>query len=46
LAVIIAGVNDAFFAGQGLNVRALTDSMINSVNLLVAKGAFSVHNSE
>jgi len=46
LTVIIAGANDAFFAGRGLNVRALTDSMINSVNLLVAKGAYSLHIGE
>jgi hypothetical protein len=38
LAILLAGVNDAFFAGKGLNVRALTDSMVNSVDLLAKKG--------
>ena len=46
LAVLIAGVNDAFFAGPGLNVRALTDSMVNSVELLATKGVHPVHDGE
>lgn len=46
LAILIAGVNDAFFAGQGLDVRALTDSIVNSVKLLVHEGAYSVRNGK
>jgi len=38
LAILIAGVNDAFFAGQGLSIRALTDSLVNSVKLLAMEG--------
>ena len=38
LALLVAGVNDAFFAGQGLSIRALTDSLVNSIDLLATKG--------
>jgi hypothetical protein len=38
LAILIDGINDGFFAGKGLNVRALTDGMVNSVKLLTTKG--------
>jgi len=38
LAILIFGLNDAFFAGKGLNVRAFTDGMVNSVKLLTTKG--------
>jgi len=45
LAILITGVNDAFFAGQGLSVRALTDSLVDSVKLLTTKGAYSANQS-
>jgi hypothetical protein len=38
LCVLVAGGNDAFFGGADLNVRAITDSLVNNVGLLVAKG--------
>jgi hypothetical protein len=43
LAVLVAGVNDAFFAGQNLSVRALTDSLANSVSLLATEGVNSAN---
>ena len=39
LAILVAGVNDAIFGGPALNVRALTDGLVNSVKLLTTKGA-------
>jgi len=39
LTILLAGVNDAFFAAsKGANVRGLTDSMVNSIKLLAEKG--------
>jgi hypothetical protein len=38
LCILVAGINDAFFANDGLNVRTLTDSLVNSVRTLVHNG--------
>jgi phospholipase/lecithinase/hemolysin len=38
LCVLVAGHNDAAFGGVDLDVRAITDSLVNNVGLLVAKG--------
>jgi hypothetical protein len=43
LALLGAGVNDAFFAGQNLSVRAVTDSLVNSVKLLATEGVNSAN---
>jgi len=40
---IVAGINDAFFAGN-VSVRALTDRLVSQVDLLARKGIF--HRSE
>ena len=45
LAILVAGINDAFFGGPALNVRALTDSLVNNVKLLTAKGTNSANQS-
>ncbi|KZW03230.1 hypothetical protein EXIGLDRAFT_725688 [Exidia glandulosa HHB12029] len=38
VSILLAGVNDAFFAGDGLDVRGLADSLTRSVKKLASKG--------
>jgi hypothetical protein len=38
LCVLLAGGNDMFWGGTDLDIRAITDSMVNNVGLLAAKG--------
>ena len=45
LAILVAGVNDVFLGGPALNIRALTDSLVNNVKLLMTKGANSANQS-
>jgi hypothetical protein len=40
LTILLAGVNDAFFAPKDANIRGLTDSMVNSVKQLADLGVY------
>lgn len=42
LSILLAGINDGYFASSSLDVPALTDSLLNAVKQLVAKGKQSL----